>query len=204
MNDFLNRYTSLPMLLDLLMTRQFTLRTPELWEDRNDAFYLDRYKDRKALKVLLAVCFTTTRETFHHWKCFSNGSSGVCIEFRKANLLKEVEKNRGFRHGPVAYKFVDEVKKNHPELKAWPFLKRWPFRDEREFRIIYESVDPADKTTGFAFSLASIRRITVSPWLARPVADNVISVIRSLPDCADLAVVKSGLLENTAWRKAVS
>ena len=71
----LNRYTSLPVALDILVRRQVTLLSPETLEARNDAFYLERYREVKKLGTLVAICFTTRGETFHHWKVFSNGLS---------------------------------------------------------------------------------------------------------------------------------
>lgn len=201
--DLLNRYTSLPVLLDALLARRLTLRTPESWEDGNDAHYLSRYKEEKKLRVLLAICFTTSRERFHHWKCFADGSSGVCIECRKAKLMKAIANQPAFRRGQVKYRYVDTVKDNPPDVDEWPFLKRMPFRDEREFRVIYKSKNAADKTNSFPFSLAAIRRVTLSPWLAKPVANNVIRVIKALPGCAHLKVLKSSLLQNAKWRKAI-
>src|SRR6187455_3028495 len=86
----LNRYTSLPVLLDLLSERRITLLSPESWEDRNDAYYLERYKDVRARKSVLAVCFSMRQETFHHWRIFSSGSAGVCIEFDRERLLSQI------------------------------------------------------------------------------------------------------------------
>jgi len=83
---FLNRYTSLPIALDVLAKKHITLLSPETWEDRNDAYYLERYRDERKLRSLLAICFSLHRETFHHWRVFSSGSSGVCIEFDKEKL----------------------------------------------------------------------------------------------------------------------
>ena len=61
MIPFLNRYTSLPVLLDALVHKRLTLLSPTSWEDRNDAYYIERYKETKKLKTVLALCFTTKR-----------------------------------------------------------------------------------------------------------------------------------------------
>lgn len=70
--DYLNRYTSLPYLLDALRMKRLLLRSPELWEDKNDSFYLRRYQEEMKFETLLALCFNVTREQFHHWKCFAD------------------------------------------------------------------------------------------------------------------------------------
>ena len=135
----LNRYTSLPVALDVLVERRLTLLSPETWEDRNDAFYLERYREKKNLQTLVAICFSARGETFHHRKVFSSGSSGVCIEFDKNRLLRAFPSSDGFRHGNIEYRFVKTVNQERPEVERWPFLKRKAFKDEGEFRIIYEN-----------------------------------------------------------------
>ena len=77
--EILNRYTSLPIALDVLSQKRITLLSPETWEDRNDAYYLERYRVKKELCCVLAICFSIRPETFHHWRVFSSGSAGVCI-----------------------------------------------------------------------------------------------------------------------------
>jgi hypothetical protein len=136
---FLNRYTSLPIALNVLSKKHITLLSPETWDDRNDAYYVERYRDERKLRSILAICFSLHRETFHHWRIFSNGSSGVCIEFDKEKLLESIPDDKAYRHGNVTYKWISELEKKKPELETWPFLKRKPFEDEREYRIIFES-----------------------------------------------------------------
>ena len=46
MADYLNRYTSLSVLLDLLSKRRIACLSPKKWEDRNDQHYMARYKKR--------------------------------------------------------------------------------------------------------------------------------------------------------------
>jgi hypothetical protein len=106
----LNRYTTLPILLDILQQKHITLLSPATWEDWNDAYYLERYKQESKLRTVLAACFSERGETFHHWRVFSNGSSGVCIEFDKRSLLKSFAGRDGFRHQAVNYRFIEVVK----------------------------------------------------------------------------------------------
>ena len=142
----LNRYTSLPIALDILVQRRVTLLSPETWEDRNDAFYLERYREEKNLRMLVAICFSARGETFHHWKVFSSGSSGVCIEFDKDLLLKAFPSSGGFRHKEIDYRLVKTVNERRPDVEMWPFLKRKAFKDESEFRIIYENRAARERT----------------------------------------------------------
>ncbi len=45
----LNRYTTLPVLLDLLQRKKLTLLNPEFWEEKNDSEIILEYKRRKYL-----------------------------------------------------------------------------------------------------------------------------------------------------------
>jgi hypothetical protein len=200
---FLNRYTSLPVLLDTLVHKRIVLLKPSTWEDRNDSFYLERYKEEKNLKTVLALCFSLERETFHHWKVFASGSSGVCIEFDKAKLLNGLRPEDGYTLRNVDYAFIKDVKAERPELEAWPFLKRKPFKDEREFRIVYENKTKKELTKDIPIKISCILKVTLSPWLPYPVAETVKGVIKQLPGCQKITVIRSSLLETADWKSAI-
>src|ERR1041384_5330775 len=126
----LRRYTSLPSLLALLQEKELTLLSPHLWEDRNDAFYMSQYKARKNLKTLLALCFSESSETFHHWRVFTHGADGVCILFKREKLLKAISLGHGLKADRVTYRKINDLSRLKPELDQLPFLKRHPYSDE--------------------------------------------------------------------------
>jgi hypothetical protein len=199
----LNRYTSLPVALDILVQRRITLLSPETWEDRNDAFYLERYREKKRLQTLVAICFSARGETFHHWKVFSSGSGGVCIEFDKNLLLKAFPSSRGFRYGQIEYRLVKTVNNKRPEVESWPFLKRKAFKDEGEFRIIYENQTAHERTKHVDIDLLTINKVTLSPWLPDSVAESVRTLIKTIEGCEGLKVNRSSLIDNSGWKKAI-
>lgn len=199
----LNRYTSLPIALDVLYKKHITLLSPETWEDRNDAYYLERYRDERKLRSVLAICLSLHRETFHHWRIFSNGSAGVCIEFDKDELLKLIPTDKAFRHGKVSYHWIGDLEKKKPELETWPFLKRKPFEDEREYRIIFETKTENLRAKSISVELSAIKKVTLSPWLPDAVAQSVISTIKKIEGCANLNVSRSSLIDNSGWRKII-
>jgi hypothetical protein len=201
--DHLNRFTSLPILLHALKTKQLALRSPEQWDDKNDSHYLERYQEEMEFKTLRALCFNLSRERYHHWKCFADGSSGVCMEFRRAALLARIKGLPGFVAGKVSYRLIDTVAAKRPPLETWPFLKRKPFKDEWEFRILYQSETESDEAAHIKFRISDIRRITLSPWLSKEISKTVAQTIRALPDCAGLKINRSTLLQNARWRKAI-
>jgi hypothetical protein len=200
---FLNRYTTLPVLLDILVKKQIVLLNPSSWEDRNDSHYLERYKADKKLKTVVALCFAKKRETFHHWKIFSGGSAGVCIEFDKDMLLSPLSNKPGFVLKDVDYRLIKDVQETRPPISEWPFLKRKPFEDEGEFRIVFESKTEELPVKEVPIPLACIKKVTLSPWMPASVAETCKTVIRSINECQKLQVERSSLLETSSWKAAI-
>jgi hypothetical protein len=199
----LNRYTSLPVALDVLSHKRITLLSPDLWEDRNDAYYLERYREEMGFSCVLAICFSRCGETFHHWRVFSHGFSGVCIEFDRAGLLKSFASQEGFRTGDVSYPWVRTVQRGRPKPETWPFLKRKPYKDEREFRIVFESKTDTARAKHVNIDLAAVRLVTLSPWLPESVANSVTNIIGKIDGCDRLKINRSSLIENEDWKKAI-
>src|SRR6516162_2706325 len=97
LKKYLRRYTDIPALVCLLSEQRITLLNPETWDDKNDSYFLKLYQERNRLQSVLALCFTRTTETYHHWRVFANGASGVCITFKREQLLDAIAKQRGVR-----------------------------------------------------------------------------------------------------------
>ena len=88
MTSSLRRYTSFPYLIDILKKKRLTFVWPKHWEDRNDYNFIDKYKKESGLGYVLALCFTESSETYFHWKVYSDGPSGICIEFYSFDCLR--------------------------------------------------------------------------------------------------------------------
>ena len=198
----LRRYTSLASLLALLQDKKLTLLSPGLWEDRNDAFYMSQYKTKKSLKTLLALCFTESDETYHHWRVFTHGADGVCIHFKREALLGALPIGHQLMAGPVTYRKIADLPKQKPKLEQLPFLKRHPYGDECEFRLVYEDKANEMEARGFSIPLRAIARVTLNPWLAAPLAAAAKRAIKATPGCSALKVYQTTLLENETWKKA--
>lgn len=197
---FLRRYTELPALVHALTNRQITLLDPQTWDDRNDSHYLSLYKQKRALKTVLALCFTTCSETYHHWRVFANGTSGVSIRFARPTLLSALRAHAGIRTGKVRYLTLNEIRNKRLTVKELPFLKRAAFEPEEEYRVIFESAANDYPALNIRIPLSAIHRITLSPWLHPALSTNVKKIIKSIPGCRDLEVVRSTLIGNTEWK----
>ena len=201
MPHFLRRYTELPYALDYLRTREIALLSPKTWDDRNDSYYVEAYARTKGLNSVYALCLTEASETYHHWKVFSSGSSGICIVFKKQSLLEWAKSIEGLRVESVRYRTIDQCKKYRPELDDLPFLKREAFKDELEFRLFATPTNHKSGPFRLHLPFAAVDRIMINPWLPKSVADHVKATIKGLEGCKSMKVYRSTLIENESWKR---
>lgn len=196
----LKRFTTLPVLLDLLQRQKLTLLDPKLWDDKNDSEIILEYKKRKKVKNLFAACFASGDETVHHWKTFANGPSGCVIEFETKKLFPILDAVEGLRHGKVHYKKLSEIEAKDQQLKLddIPFTKRWPYRCEEEYRIIVEN-NSKDTFFEIDIPLDTIRKITISQQMPAPIYDTIKSYLKELHGDPDSRISRSTLYENKRW-----
>lgn len=193
------RYTDLPALVYLLSKRQITLLDPQTWDDGNDSHYLSVYRSKKKLESVLALCFTQAHETYHHWRVFSGGPSGVRIEFDRAELLKAV-KGPSVRAEEVKYRTLAEIRSRKPKTRDLPFLKRQAFSDDEEFRIVYESKRSRVRVLDIPIPLSCILKITLSPWSHPSISSSVRRVLKSIDGCDRMQILRSTLIGNDEWK----
>ncbi|MFD2602802.1 DUF2971 domain-containing protein [Flavobacterium suzhouense] len=195
----LNRFTTLPILLDMLERKKLTLLNPRLWEDKNDSEIILEYKSRKGIENLFALCFSHDDETIHHWKTYSNGPSGCVIEFDAKKLFAILDEIPGLKHGKIIYKKIDDVSsKKKIELDDVPFTKRWPYRCEEEYRIIYETNEKMDFYE-IEFPLSVIRKVTISQQMPEQIYNTIKKHLKGTAKDPDKRISRSTLYENQRW-----
>jgi hypothetical protein len=200
-SPILSRYTTLPVLLDILERRSLTLLSPETWADRNDREVMLDYKARRNLTCLLALCFSMGDETIHHWSAFASGSAGCRIDFHMPTLVSTIADKNGIRHGKVIYKKINKLRAGDLANEKRPFIKRWPYRIEQEYRIIFESSDKADaahKELPVSISMDCIRSITLNQETPESVFK---SIKAQLGVKSEKRISRSTLFENKTWIK---
>lgn len=194
------RYTDLASLLDMLRRRAITLLRPDTWDDRNDRLMMKTYADCLDLKTLLALCLTSRGETYHHWKVFTDKSSGVCIHFRRDDFQQAMQA-AGVTVRKVRYLKLDElVPQDHP-IGTLPFLKRFGFGDEGEYRAVYQNEAAEDGLRQIPIDLNIIERISLNPWMPAPVFDSVCATIDAHRQGAKFTVDHSSLIDSRRWRE---
>jgi hypothetical protein len=207
----LDRYTTLPFLLDIVERNALFLSETNKWEDKNDVKLLNKYIKFLVYRQtvsrnakVFAMCFCTGFETIHHWKTFANGPSGCCIQFDRNKILQAVDAlddgSGKLRHGVVQYKQIETVTNNTPPWDSYPFRKRLPYDIEEEYRIIWVG-DKSEKTKEIPIALDSITKITFSPQMPRAVFENNRRLLRRLFDRKpkELPINLSTVLENQDW-----
>ncbi len=198
--QYLRRYTNIPSLFDILKNERITLLNPNTWDDKNDSYFIEQYKHKSNLMSVLGLCFAGRGETYHHWKVFSPGSSGVCIIFKKDEFLKAIKKERGIKYREVSYKKINELKGSKIRLRDMPYIKRDPYKDEKEFRVIYESKDEDVNYKHININLNCIERVTLSPWVPEPLIDPLRKTIKDVGETS-ISVWRTTILSNDSWKE---
>jgi hypothetical protein len=194
----LNRYTTLPVLLDMLKRKKLVLLDPASWEDKNDAEIILDYKKKKRLQALFVLCFSRGDETIHHWKTFADGISGCCIEFDPKRFVALLDTIDGVSYGPIVYRKIKDLTDGSIDVKNIPFTKRWPYRCEEEFRIIWESRTEA-LCYEIDFDLRMINRITISQQMPDQVYSTIREYLKSAFKNPDQRINRSTIYQNRIW-----
>ncbi|OEE40736.1 DUF2971 domain-containing protein [Vibrio anguillarum] len=197
-----NRYTDLTALIDILSKKRMVLLDPSTWDDQNDVHFMASYKEKMKLNTLLALCFTTKYETYHHWSVFAPNSSGVCIKYKMNELRNSFANVKGVKFQKVIYKQIKDLQSDELALSDVPFLKRYPYKDEEEYRAIYES-DVTESVKEIHFDVSIIDRVVLSPWLPQPLVDTVKTTIKGIDGCENLEVYRTTLLSNSNWKNTL-
>lgn len=195
----LRRYTDLTSAIDLLTHKRLTLLNPASWDDKNDSYFIDHYRERSDYKAVLALCLSTIGETYHHWKVFCGHASGVCIAFKRQPLIDVIDDAYGVRHGRVRYMRLEEIANKPPRLTRLPFIKRYAFRHELEYRLIYESKTDTAPTHSVPIPLSAIDSISLSPWMPTPLLNATRRALNAIPGCETVTITRSELISNSLW-----
>ncbi len=203
LNDYIRRYTTISAMLDILRRQELPLLNPDNWDDRNDRYFMARYKEAKKLNGLYALCAARCSETYHHWRVFTGAADGACLELRRQPLEAALGKLGNVRFGEVDYLVLDKVDGlTKADIDRLPFVKRHGFAAEEEYRIILESDEAQGAALSIELPFEFIGRIYLNPWLPKSLAESVIATVREIPGCKKLSIQRSHLIDSARWKKA--
>lgn len=202
LSTVVKRFTTLSSALDALNNKRIVLLNPKSWDDKNDSYFIDIYKNKKDIKSILALCCTRSTETYHHWKVFTPESEGVCIEFYRSPL-ERVLTGAGAKVGVVKYMLLKDLEAlDSSKLEDLPFIKRNGFKDEREWRVICAMDRPDVMSCPIDINLEMVNRVVLNPWMPESLVNNIRAMIKSIPGCGDLRIERSRLINSAQWKKA--
>lgn len=203
LKNIIRRYTSIPAVIDILRRKELPLLDPQNWDDRNDRYFMKLYKESKNLDGIYALCAAACSETYHHWRVFTNGTEGACIELNRQLLEQEISKIDGVRFGEIDYITLEQVEKFEKEdIEKIPFLKRIAFSPECEYRIVLESNEIQKSSFSIKISENLINRIYLNPWLPESISNSVKETFRTIPGWEKIHISKSFLIESNRWKTA--
>ena|ERR1700677_980105 len=193
----INRFTTIPFLLDMLARKKLVLPDPRKWKDENDTELVTEYMKNKGQPNVFALCFLTGGETIHHWDTFASGTDGCCIEFDLAKMEKLLNGFRkNIKYGTVQYFRKEKVPKDY--LEKIPFIKRWPYRCENEFRIVWIGKTKHEYVE-IPIDLSIINKITLSGKLPCDVFCTMHQAINLLAKPFHIEVNPSTIYRNEEW-----
>lgn len=91
-----------------------------------------------------------------------------------------------------------------PPIARLPFLKRFGYGDEGEYRAVYQSKVAEEGPKLVEIDLDIIERISLNPWMPKPVFDSVKASILSVCKGLKCQVSHSSLIESQRWRDFAS
>jgi hypothetical protein len=202
-SKLIRRYTSISAVIDLLHRRELAILDPQSWDDRNDRYFMDLYKEKKKIGGLYGLCAAQCSETYHHWRVFTNTADGACVEINREPLEAVLGQLNGVRFGPMDYLRLDEVEHlTRGDVDRLPFVKRIGFAAEEEYRIVAETDEPQVSVFKIDFELRWIKHIYLNPWLPKSIAESVIGALKAIRGCSRLEVTRSLLIESSRWKRA--
>lgn len=200
-SNLLKRYTTLSGALQALENRNLVLLDPKKWDDSNDAHFLELYRKSCNSKSVTALCCTMAAETYHHWRIFTAGIEGVCIEFSREALESAIANTPDLVFGAVDYKTTKNLK-DLPSLapEKLPFLKRYGFRDEREWRVVHNDKINECDVSKIEFEISSVKRIILNPWLPESLSHTVKKHLRAACGGESIKITRSLLTNSRDWK----
>jgi hypothetical protein len=199
----LRRYTTLPVLIDMLVREQITILGYNHWIDVNDRRSLELYQLALHYGFVGALCLTMAPETFHHWQIFAQGESGVCVVFDRSRLEAHLAGRTHIIPRPVQYVQLAEIGSvDASDIHLLPFLKRFGFRDEREYRLLAFAPNEC-RSMSIPLPPELIQRVTFSPSTHPNIVESLKVALRALPVWRNLRVGRSKLTSSETWQEAL-
>lgn len=202
----LSKYTSLPILMEMLESKEIKFVNPRKWDDENERFVFDAYLHNSKKKSVFAYCLSGDTDGSHYWNAFAQGPYSCRIEFHVDKLLKHFDLNKLIVHKEIVYHKIKDI----TILKLMKpsdilFIKRWPYKAEKEYRAIVIEDDQNSILKDFYplnVDLDVIKRVTVCSKVSDSFLKQLRKYIKGFNP--NIMVVRSTLNKSTNWIKEMS
>jgi hypothetical protein len=203
---YVHRYTKLRYVEEYLARQEMGFRPPDAWEDKNDSYFLSLYGNYIG-KDVYCCCFTSSAETFHHWRIFSEYKESENKEDFGARMtfdhsaLQSAFNEQGVTLRQVKYVKVGDLGRETVGPHDLPYVKRIGFADEREYRAIVSvprGSCEALTVKSVRIPLPALRSISLSPFCPDQSSEWVRCIRGNLS--SDVRVGRSRLIDNARWR----
>lgn len=141
-NNQLKHYTSVSTLYKILV-KGFMFQNGESWDDDNDRYTLQIYRDYISPQNVLALCFCDGAGNAYHWTALGKidpndpySEIKCSIVLNKDTFLKYIDSIDGMSHQEMMYCKNNKVAEH--QIEDLPYLKRNEFSIEKEYRVIYK------------------------------------------------------------------
>lgn len=124
----------------------------------------------------------------------------MCIRFKHSALIRAARKQEDLQVKPVKYRTIPQMRRIKYKLQDLPFLKRYGFENEDEIRMIYESKTTTISKLDIPIPLSCIERISLSPWIHPSLSSHIKQLLKSIPECNRIKIVRSTLIGNEQWK----
>ena len=203
LNKFIRRYISVSAVIDTLRRGEITLLDPQSWDDRNDRYFMSLYKERKKLSGLYALCAAQCSETYHHWRVFTSGADGACLEITRTPFEKALSRHSDISFGEVEYLLLQAAERlTESDLDRLPFCKRKGFEAEEEYRVIARSDEKQAAALLLEFDIGWISNVYLNPWMPEPLVESVRTTLQSLVGDTKISIQRSHLIDSQRWKNA--
>ncbi len=206
----IRRYTDLSALIYMLVHNEIPILGYGSWDDVNDRKSMSIWQSTLQYGFAGAICLTEAAETFHHWKVFASGPTGVSIIFDKDRLIEAFSghglfgSNGHFLWGNMQYVAMNDLKNvDASDIHRLPFIKRVGFRDEREFRVVGYTLDRNVSLMHVPLDQSVIKEVTFSPFMHPTLVQSCKIALRSIDGWSKLKMGHSKLTDNQTWQKGL-
>jgi len=138
-NGILSHYIKWSYFADWLKKKAIIFGDYADWEDKSDVAILDAYVERNKNIPIRVLCLLNRagdfRDSYYHWKVYTNKKDGIRIDFNKEKLLKALGDKVIARE--VQYPDTKTLKKYVKSTDDLPFIKRASYDSDKEIRLIF-------------------------------------------------------------------